>query len=67
VIDFDKSPAVNTLRPTSSDGHKPPSVFHNDPLMNTLRTFATGSGAEGKFHFIPGISLLSLSADKSLR
>ena len=33
-----------------------PSIFHYDPLMNTIRTFTTGSGAEGKFHSLPALA-----------
>ena len=56
VSDFDKSPAVHTLRATPNGGPERPSIFHYDPLMNTIRTFTTGSGAEGKFHSLPALA-----------
>ena len=56
VSDFDKSPAVHNLRATPNGGPERPSIFHYDPLMNTIRTFTTGSGAEGKFHSLPALA-----------
>ena len=55
-MDFDKSYAFPNLRASPCGGRQQPSIFHNDPLMNTLRTFTTGSGAEGKFHSLPALA-----------
>jgi aconitate hydratase len=56
VNDFDNSAASTNIRGVASDGHHRPTIFHHDPLMNTLRTFTTGSGAQGNFHSLPALA-----------
>jgi aconitate hydratase len=56
VNDFDNSAASTNIRGVASDGDHRPTIFHHDPFMNTLRTFTTGSGAQGNFHSLPALA-----------
>ena len=53
---FDKSPAIASVTPAAPSPKE--NIIHIALIMNTLRTFTTGSGADGKFHSLPALGEL---------